>query len=143
MQAVAEERLDLVGLLLTAGAEVDAQLSEEQQRVTPLYLAAERKNLEVAQLLLDRGADPNGASPKGTPLSRAACAGSEEVVRALLAAGGRVDATDDQGLQPIHMAAALGKTGVLCALLAAGASGLAATENEDHWTPLHLAALGG
>lgn len=55
---------------------------------TPLHYAASTGQLDTAQLFLDQGAQVNALAPDGTtPLMMAAYAGSEPMVRLLLAAG--------------------------------------------------------
>ncbi|HEX6391286.1 MAG TPA: ankyrin repeat domain-containing protein [Solirubrobacteraceae bacterium] len=65
---------------------------------TPLYLAAVQDETEIAQLLLDAGADPNEISrvdeTEGTPLCAAASHGHSETVRVLLEAGADPDLRD-------------------------------------------------
>lgn len=65
---------------------------------TPLHYAASKGHLETVKLLLSHKALVNAPSPDGTsPLMMAAYAGSEEVVRALLAAGADVTARNLRG----------------------------------------------
>mmetsp|Transcript_13418 Transcript_13418/g.20417 ORF Transcript_13418/g.20417 Transcript_13418/m.20417 type:complete len:166 (-) Transcript_13418:50-547(-) len=77
------------------------------------------------------------------PLALAAQGGSEEVVRALLAAGADARARDDPQYTPpcVHFAAGMGHEAVVETLLAAGAD-KEGRENQQ-CTPLHFAAQGG
>ena len=83
-----------VGCLLEKGADVGAL---DSQGYTALCWAANYGDLSIAALLLGKGADPNLATPLGapravTPLYRAANGGHTAVLRALAAAGAKVDA---------------------------------------------------
>ena len=77
--------------------------------------------LQAAKLLLERGADPNGADARGnTALMEAAGKGCDrEVVRVLLRAGARVDAKNAAGLTPFELGLFSGSDG-LEELIAAG-----------------------
>jgi len=58
--------------------------------VTPLSIAAEQGQVEVARVLLGRGADVEAAERNGyTPLTRAIWRGHEEIVALLQQAGAR------------------------------------------------------
>ena len=62
---------------------------------TPLHIAAALGEVEVATLLLDRGADPNVRSGDGIlPLHFAARSGTIEMAQLLVARGARLDARD-------------------------------------------------
>jgi ankyrin repeat protein len=61
---------DVVRALVRAGAQVDAPCGSK--RCTPLHMAARRGNTEVAEALLDSGANINARDTAGdTPLQRA------------------------------------------------------------------------
>ena len=150
----------LVKLALEAGQAVDERGGYWAR--TPLMVAAERGALEVVELLLQAGADPNlSDSERKTSVRLAQAAGHSEVVAALvargaraelvalgeLAASGNVDelsrllaanAHPDVRLElertPLHEAAALGQIGAVQALLAAGAA--VDLVDGDGWTAL-------
>jgi ankyrin repeat protein len=103
--------LDSIKLLLAAGANAK---TEDQARITPLASTAQNCNLEGTKLLLARGADPNiGNTAAGevkfgkiqlisiTPLMLAATYCAPEVVKALVDAGAKVNATDIRGMPPL------------------------------------------
>jgi len=76
--AAARGDAEIVGLLLQAGADVNAR---GPQRDTPLILAFEEGNVEVARLLIDAGADVNAVGNRGqSPLTLAAGSGRQELL---------------------------------------------------------------
>jgi ankyrin repeat protein len=100
-----------VARLLTAGADPNASVpwrtpSGEAVHSSALWEAAGHGRLEVAQLLLDAGADPSRADGDGaTPLMVAASYGHLEVLRLLLGRGAVVDAVSPgNGFTAFHNA---------------------------------------
>lgn len=90
--AAVHDLTEMATLLLEHGAEVDAFGFEPGRGLaTPLVLATAEAGLEMVQLLLARGADPNLGSNCETPLYTAVESSMEEKVRALLDAGARHD----------------------------------------------------
>jgi ankyrin repeat protein len=94
--AVNHNQLEMVGLLLDLGADVDERvLLEELEEPTlswgaPLWYAALGNQLEIARVLLDRGADPNAnVYASGWPLSNAWNHEGGAVKRLLLQRGAR------------------------------------------------------
>jgi ankyrin repeat protein len=73
-----------------------------------------------------------------TPLHVAAGAGRTEVVKKLLAAGARINATDNYKNTPLHQALSYGHKVAALALIEAGAE-LNLFNSRGH-TPLHIAA---
>lgn len=110
-------------------------------RFTGLHLVAMLGFERACAELLARNMDPDAKDSNGrTPLSYAAEAGSEAVVRTLLATG-RVDINSRGGrLQytPLHYAALFGNAEVVEALLATGQAEVN-RKGLDGETPLHLA----
>jgi ankyrin repeat protein len=76
---------------------------------TPLHLAARGGHRDVAELLLQRGAEVN-ARAEGefghglTPLHEAARGGHREVVKLLLEHGADVNTRNDAGKSPLELA---------------------------------------
>jgi len=65
----------------------------QQDRATPLFIAAQNGNFKVLVFLLSQGANPDARRIDGaTPLWIAAQMGHDHVVRQLLKAGASVDA---------------------------------------------------
>ncbi|UJR15901.1 hypothetical protein I4U23_002824 [Adineta vaga] len=108
---------------------------------TPLHIAAHYGNLEVAQLLIARGADVNyAASQNITPLHVASKWGKENLVKLLLEKSAQIDAKTKDGLTPLHCAARSGHDQVVDLLLESGAPFGAKTKNG--LSALHMAAQG-
>ena len=95
---------------------------------TPLHKMARQDSVAAAQLLLEAGADPNGADDVGwTALHSAlyrrhAAFGGEETLQCLIKAGGDVNRVDEQGRSPLDNAVLYGRRSCLWILLRAGAT---------------------
>ena len=59
--------LDVVKLLLEAGAEVNAQNENSHWGTTPLHAAAHANQAAIAELLINQGADLNAKDMNGQP----------------------------------------------------------------------------
>ena len=118
--AVKEGHLEVVRLLLEAGADKDAANTDGS---TALFFAAQNGHLEVVRLLLEAGADKDAADTDGwTALHIAAQEGHLEVVRLLLEAGIDTDAAEDtDGWTALLLASWKGHLEVARLLLEAGA----------------------
>lgn len=73
--------------------------SSTEDRHRALVLAAQHGHVDVVQLLLDAGEDPNRYNPEGnhshsTPLHQAVWSGNDAVVRLLVERGARLDMKD-------------------------------------------------
>ena len=120
----------VVELLISKGADVKAS---NEGGMTPLHYAAARGQSEVAELLLEKGADVDALDNwETTPLFRAARGGHESTARLLVDRGAKVD---------LHIAAMLGDTDRLKALIAAGQDVDALSSFGG--TPLYFASLRG
>ncbi|XP_069097880.1 ankyrin-2 isoform X16 [Pleurodeles waltl] len=108
---------------------------------TPLHIAAHYGNVNVATLLLNRGAAVDFTARNGiTPLHVASKRGNTNMVKLLLERQGQIDAKTRDGLTPLHCAARSGHDQAVEVLLERGAPLLARTKNG--LSPLHMAAQG-
>jgi ankyrin repeat protein len=90
---------------------------------TALHWAAERDDLDVADVLLKAGAHPTIANDYGvTPLALAAANGSARMIDRLLAAGADVNTSLPTGETPLMTAARTGNVDAVRLLLARGAN---------------------
>jgi ankyrin repeat protein len=164
-EAVWNGRTECAELLLDAGAEVDtlvaiglgkrervlAFLNRDEALVNArdgqgrelLHWAAAGGRKEIAELLLDRGAevDPADRVRRFTPLHEAVARGHATVAELLLARGASVNAEDRWSCQPLHVAASRGDKVMLELLLRAKADVNA--KQDDGSTALHEAARSG
>jgi ankyrin repeat protein len=76
---------------------------QNQLDETPLMLAAINNQLELAKVLIDRGADVN--RPGWTPLHYAATRGHREMIRLLLEHDAYIDSESANGTTPLMLAA--------------------------------------
>uniref|UniRef100_A0A671RT65 Ankyrin-3-like n=1 Tax=Sinocyclocheilus anshuiensis TaxID=1608454 RepID=A0A671RT65_9TELE len=108
---------------------------------TPLHIAAHYGNINVATLLLNRGAAVDFKARNDiTPLHVASKRGNANMVRLLLERGARIDAKTKDGLTPLHCGARSGHEQVVEMLLDRGAPILSKTKNG--LSPLHMATQG-
>jgi hypothetical protein len=109
--AVAQNRYDVVKLLLDKGAKVDFQ---DVGKATPLLWATRHGYIRVMTLLLDRGANVNHRDEDGnTALHFATRRGAVESVRLLLARGANVLSKNSVGDTPLDIAARVGNPQIL------------------------------
>lgn len=125
--------------LVATLADVNVPGTGPRRGYTPLMIAAATGNAQMVRVLLQRGADPNLATPLVDPSNRvkagvmqeggytalmlAAAYGPLDLVEALVAAGADVNARDVRGLTPLMFAVASDRANpvIVQRLLAAGA----------------------
>jgi cytochrome c len=99
--AVQGAHLGAAKLLMERGADVN---TPSALGVAPLGPAVGRRNMELIQLLLDHGANPNSAMGRQTVLHLAAWQGCLECVKALVEAGADVNTQTSDYRTPLHNA---------------------------------------
>ncbi|XP_058882470.1 ankyrin-3-like isoform X34 [Acipenser ruthenus] len=108
---------------------------------TPLHIAAHYGNINVATLLLNRGAAVDFTARNDiTPLHVASKRGNGNMLKLLLERGSKIDARTKDGLTPLHCGARSGHEQVVEMLLDRGAPILSKTKNG--LSPLHMATQG-
>ncbi|XP_066146505.1 poly [ADP-ribose] polymerase tankyrase isoform X2 [Euwallacea fornicatus] len=105
---------------------------------TPLHLAAGYNNVEVAEYLLENGADVNAQDKGGLiPLHNASSYGHLDIAALLIKYNTVVNATDKWGFTPLHEAAQKGRTQLCALLFAHGADPF--LKNQEGQAPVDLA----
>jgi ankyrin repeat protein len=116
-------------LLLQAGADPDAR-TDGKRRETPLHWAASSDDLDVAEVLIDAGADIEAADGSiGTPLANAVGYGCWQVARRLVERGAAVPT--------LWQAAALGLSARVRELMDVDPGPDAAMVDEAFWHACH------
>ena len=131
LAAVARGDAVAVSALLDRGGDADSREPSNPGRFA-LAIAAEEDHLEIAALLIARGAQVNARSNDGnTPLMYASGEGNRDMARLLLDRGADINAADNLGQTPLIKAAADGHDDVVALLLERGA-GLDARDESGH-----------
>lgn len=128
--AIRRKELEIVKLLIAAGADVD---SRDHRGNTPLSLA-ERSGAEFVKVLVAAGAEDR----ERTPLLLAVESGRLDRVRAAIREGQQIDQSGPLGISPLHAACELGHEKIVAELIGAGAS----IDQRNHLRrrPLHGAS---
>ncbi|MBX3531194.1 MAG: ankyrin repeat domain-containing protein [Rhizobiaceae bacterium] len=131
--------MPVVALLVGAGATPDPREVDLDVNV-PLVEAANGGHVDVANFLLDSGANPNrGSRHDGTPLHEAARLGDPALAARLIAMGADPAAREDMTFKtPLHNAARWGRADAVRLLIEAGAP--LDARDWDGQTPLWVAA---
>ncbi len=122
--------------------------SDKRTGATPLHWAVVGDRRDIAELLLERGADVNAPDTHGlTPLHKAASFNRPEIAQFLLRNGADINAMGMKYrvfmMNPLHLAAEAGFPEVVQALLESGADPNARTEGTNSVTSLHISASRG
>jgi peptidoglycan/LPS O-acetylase OafA/YrhL len=125
--AVISGDADAVEQHLEEGVDIDSH--DPAYGYTPLLLAASTGHIEMAEMLVERGADVSAGDKRGdTPLHAALFLGRADIVRFLIDNGGNVYHRNNNGARPIDHLAMDWKTTVFFA-------GILQIElDEDQWT---------
>ncbi len=116
-------------------------VNPKKSQWSPLRVAVENGHVDVARLLLERGAFPNPVVGSWTLLHHASRRDNSDDVQLLLDYGADVDCTDDTDRAPLHLASAHGCVRAMQKLLEYGAD---VNNHMRHgWTPLHRASAHG
>jgi ankyrin repeat protein len=96
----------MVEMLLEQGAEVDRKESNEIGAYIPLHCAVKGNHIQIAELLLGHGSDPNAEDVnKMTPLHYCArMPDHDDMARLLLAKGGNPELKDENGYNASYWA---------------------------------------
>ena len=130
-------------LLLSYHADPNAKREPDGGESTPLQCAARTGNLEVAQLLINAGADVNAKGKSGrTPLTFAVLSGYLDMTRLLIEKGADVNTQDAEGVSPLDYAAWQGSLDMVAMLHAHGAL-LNKPATQTGATPINEAAYRG
>ena len=116
-KAVANDDVEKVRELIVQGHSVNGK-DEGYDKITPLFIAVENGNVEIARMLLEFGAKINQRdSERQTPLMRLDDDSNSEMVELLLQYGAKIDAEDKEGNTALILAAEYGNAEVVAALL--------------------------
>mgnify|MGYP003951823261 CR=1 FL=1 len=143
--AVWEGHKEIVELLISTGADVNANFSPRHQfnfrHSTALHSAAFKGHKEIAKLLIAAGADVNAKKQGGiTPLLITVDNGDRGSIELFIAAGADVNRKMKGGSTPLHRASGQGQKRISEMLIAAGANVNAVTNGGK--TPLDSAKPG-
>lgn len=100
---IEERSLEIAKILLTKNPELINSLDDE--KCTPLHIAAESNHIDMVKLLIRSGADINAVDSRGkTPLACAAMGERIEIMKELLQSGADVEKEDVNGMTSIFHA---------------------------------------
>ena len=128
---------DNVEFLLKHHADVDLMSGPTSD--TALGIAAVMGEVEIARILLHRGASVDSRDNEGwTPLFLASRYGHLDIVRLLIQSGAAVDTPDNEGWIPLFAASRCGHLDVVQLLIQSGSA--VDTPNNEGCTPLFMAS---
>jgi ankyrin repeat protein len=98
--------------------DADVNQAEKERGFTPLHSASSKGNIEIINMLLDKGALLHDVTKIGiTALHLAAYYGHVEAVETLLERGASVNQSENEGFTALHLASRKEHIGVMSALL--------------------------
>jgi hypothetical protein len=104
-QAVLDDDIQLVTRLLNKGVTIDIIGSRKYGYGSALHLAVREGHVDIAQVLIDRGAEVDVLDPDDlTPLHNAAWNGNLDMAKLLLDAGANLHASTYDGDTPLSLA---------------------------------------
>ena len=105
---------------------------------TPLHLASANGHVDLARMLVDRGANVSAQKEDGwTALHLASRYGHVDLARMLVERGADMSAQKENGWTALHLASRIGHVDLARMLVECGAD--MSVQKEDGWTALHLA----
>lgn len=117
--AIAVEDISCAEKVIKSGADVNAF---DIYRGTPLHESASLNLQPVVEMLLDRGAAPDGRDKRGrTALHHAAANGDNETLQLLIERNADINAADEDGCTAVDYARAERNYGTMKILIDAGA----------------------
>jgi len=141
VMAVESDNLDEVKMLVGKGERVNAK-DKGYDKNSPLHVAVENGNLEIAEFLLTHGAKPNSKNgDKRTTLMMLDEDAAPEIVNLLLVYGAKINLADKEGSTALMFAAEYASGDVVQTLISAGAN--INTSNKKGETALMRAAENG
>lgn len=141
-RAVANDDLEEVKNLLARGEESVNEKDKNYGNITPLFLAVENGNIEMAQTLLDFGAKINARNnDRQTPLMLLDDDAAPNLVRLLIKHGAKINSIDKEGNTALLLASRYAKSEVLQILINQGAD--VDAQNKAGQTALMNAAAEG
>lgn len=130
--------IEMVRFLIDRSAPIDGR-NDDGATYLQTVVGGDAEDEEVAQLLIERGANVNIADNDGrTPLLRCE---SLEIAQLLIAHGANVNATDKDGMTPLHMTAFEETRSALGELLVKHGADVNA-RNREGYTPLDFLTAG-
>eukprot|EP00949_MAST-11_sp_MAST-11-sp1_P002280 g2280.t1 len=137
---------DVVDALLSRLGD-DAVGAEDKNGMTPLHVSCDEGHPTIVEKLLMKGASVHVIANDGSTPLHCCCFGAapsderNKCAEYLIFHGAHLDATDNQGKTPCHLAAARGSCGIIRLLGDNDADIIGATDKEGN-TPLHTACIG-
>ena len=132
----------MVALLLNNGANAKQKFKGKKADIACLEIAAQEGHFDIAELLINAGADIHERSFHGhTPLRIAARNGRADLVKYFISKGSVVDTRGDDGATPLEQAAAKGHLDIVMIMVESGAN--INIQDKEGDTPLGEAAQNG